>query len=63
MRARRRLANGEDPLVVMDALSQALAQKMLHGAYAELHASEGEQRDALAHTLSRLFLRGSDPVA
>ncbi|MFM8736949.1 MAG: glutamyl-tRNA reductase [Betaproteobacteria bacterium] len=63
VRARRRLANGEDPLVVMDALSQALAQKMLHGAYAELHASEGEQRDALAHTLSRLFLRGSDPVA
>ncbi|MFM8345030.1 MAG: glutamyl-tRNA reductase, partial [Betaproteobacteria bacterium] len=52
VRARRRLAKGEDPLVVMDALSQALAQKMLHGAYAELHASEGEQRDALAHTLS-----------
>ncbi|MEY2730685.1 MAG: glutamyl-tRNA reductase HemA [Pseudomonadota bacterium] len=63
VRARRRLAKGEDPLVVMDALSQALAQKMLHGAYAELHASEGEQRDMLAHTLSRLFLRGSDPVA
>ncbi len=63
VRARRRLAKGEDPLVVMDALSQALAQKMLHGAYAELHASEGEQRDVLAHTLSRLFLRGSDPVA
>ena len=63
VRARRRLANGEDPLVVMDALSQALAQKMLHGAYAELHASEGEQRDALAHTLSRLFLCGSDPAA
>ena len=63
VRARRRLAKGEDPLVVIDALSQALAQKMLHGAYAELHASEGEQRDMLAHTLSRLFLRGSDPVA
>jgi glutamyl-tRNA reductase len=62
-RARRRLAKGEDPLVVMDALSHALAQKMLHGAYAELHASEGEQRDALAQTLSRLFLRGSDPAA
>jgi len=62
-RARRRLAKGEDPLLVMEALSQALAQKMLHGAYAELHASDGEQREALAQTLSRLFLRGSDPAA
>ncbi|MBM3389496.1 MAG: glutamyl-tRNA reductase [Betaproteobacteria bacterium] len=62
-RARRRLAKGEDPLLVMEGLSQALAQKMLHGAYAELHASDGEQREALAQTLSRLFLRGSDPAA
>ncbi len=62
-RARRRLAKGEDPMLVMEALSQALAQKMLHGAYAELHASDGQQREALAQTLSRLFLRGGDPSA
>ena len=61
-RARRRLAKGEDPLVVMEALSQALSQKMLHGAFAELHASDGQQRDALAQTLSRLFLRGGSPT-
>ena len=61
-RARRRLAKGEDPMVVMEALSQALSQKMLHGAFAELHASDGQQRDALAQTLSRLFLRGGSPT-
>jgi glutamyl-tRNA reductase len=62
VRARRRLAKGEDPMVVMEALSQALSQKMLHGAFAELHASDGQQRDALAQTLSRLFLRGGSPT-
>jgi glutamyl-tRNA reductase len=36
---------------------------MLHGAFAELHASDGEQREALARTLSRLFLRGNGPAA
>ncbi|NBT11124.1 MAG: glutamyl-tRNA reductase [Betaproteobacteria bacterium] len=62
-RARRRLAKGDDPMVVMEALSQAIAQKMLHGAFAELHASDGPQREALAHTLSRLFLRSGGPAA
>ena len=57
-RARRRLAKGEDPMAVMEALSQALSQKMLHGAYAELHASDGPQREAVAQAISRLFLRG-----
>ena len=57
------MAKGEDPLAVMEALSHALSQKMLHGAFAELHASDGEQRQAVAQTLSRLFLRGSGPSA
>jgi len=30
---------------------------MLHGALAELHATEGPQRHQLADTVSRLFLR------
>ena len=59
-RARKRLAKGEDPAVVLEAMSQALAQKMLHGAFAELHAADGEQRDELTRTLTRLFLRGGD---
>jgi glutamyl-tRNA reductase len=62
-RARKRLAKGEDPVAVMEAMSQALSQKMLHGAFAELHASDGPQRDAVAQAISRLFLRGSGPGA
>ncbi|MFM2187459.1 MAG: glutamyl-tRNA reductase HemA [Pseudomonadota bacterium] len=62
-RARKRLAKGEDPMAVMEALSQALSQKMLHGAFAELHASDGPQREEWARTLARLFLRGGGPAA
>ncbi len=61
-RARRRLARGEDPQAVMEALSQALAHKMLHGAYAELHASGAEGRQALEQAISRLFLRSGPPA-
>ena len=56
-RARKALAKGADIDKVMDALTRGLTQKMLHGAMAELHASEGPQRQHLAETVSRLFLR------
>jgi glutamyl-tRNA reductase len=56
--ARKRLAKGEDIDSVLEQLSRRLSQKMLHGPLAELHASEGPQRDALGQTLSRCFLRG-----
>jgi glutamyl-tRNA reductase len=58
-RARKRLAKGEDMEAVLDALARGLTQKMLHGAMAELNGSEGEQRLAMAQTVSRLFLRDS----
>jgi glutamyl-tRNA reductase len=58
-RARRALASGEDVSVVLESLSRGVAQKMLHGALAELRAAEGPQREQLAHTVSRLFLRQS----
>ena len=58
--------NGREPGVdeVLDALSRGLTQKILHGALAELHASEGEQRQHTAEVVSRLFLRNSprDPA-
>jgi glutamyl-tRNA reductase len=56
-RARKLLARGEDIDHVLDALSRGLTQKMLHGALAELHSTEGVQREQLAQTVSRLFLR------
>jgi glutamyl-tRNA reductase len=58
-RARKLLAKGEDIDAVLEALSRGLTQKMLHGALAELHAADGEQRAQLAQTVSRLFLRRS----
>jgi glutamyl-tRNA reductase len=59
--ARKRLAKGEDIDSVLEQLSRRLSQKMLHGPLAELHASEGAQRDALSQTLSRFYLRGNGP--
>ena len=57
-RARKLLAKGEDVEAVLEALSRSLTQKMLHGTMAELHAADGAQREQLAATVSRLFLRG-----
>jgi glutamyl-tRNA reductase len=56
-RARRMLARGEAVDTVLEALGRGLTQKMLHGALAELHASEAPQREALAATIERMFLR------
>jgi glutamyl-tRNA reductase len=44
---------------VLEALSRGLTQKMLHGALAELHAADGDQRAQLARTVTRLFLRNA----
>lgn len=57
-RARKLLARGDDVEAVLDALSRGLTQKLLHGAFAELHSSDPAQRAQLAATVSRLFLRG-----
>jgi glutamyl-tRNA reductase len=56
-RARKQLARGEDVETVLETLSKALTQKMLHGAMAELHAADVAQREQLAQTVTRLFLR------
>jgi glutamyl-tRNA reductase len=56
-RARKQLARGADIDSVLEALSKGLTQKMLHGTLAELHASDGEARQQMAQTVSRLFLR------
>jgi glutamyl-tRNA reductase len=59
VRARKMLAKGESVEVVLEALTRGLAQKMLHGTWAELNAAEGDQRLQLVQTVSRLFLRQS----
>jgi glutamyl-tRNA reductase len=59
-RAHKLLAKGEPIEAVLQALARGLTQKMLHGSLSELHSLEGPQRQALMHTLSRLFLRQAD---
>jgi glutamyl-tRNA reductase len=56
-RARKHLARGDDAQAVLDALARGLTQKMLHGAFAELHAADAARRDEVAASVSRLFLR------
>lgn len=56
-RARRMLARGEDVDAVLDALARGITHKLLHGAYAELHAADATQRARVEDTVSRLFLR------
>jgi glutamyl-tRNA reductase len=56
-RARKSLARGEPPEKVLEALARGITHKMLHGTMAELHAAEGDERQHLADTVSRLFLR------
>jgi glutamyl-tRNA reductase len=58
-RARKLLAKGESVDAVLEALTRGLTHKMLHGTLAELHSADGDEREHLAETVSRLFLRGS----
>ena len=58
VRAKKMLAKGESIDVVLEALGRGLTQKMLHGALVELHAGDAQTREATAHTVSKLFLRG-----
>ena len=58
-RARKLLSRGESVEVALEALARGLTHKMLHGTLAELHAADGEEREQLANTVSRLFLRQS----
>ena len=58
-RAKKLLAGGADVDAVLEALSRGLTQKILHGTLAELNATDGDERQRLAQTVSRLFLRGS----
>jgi glutamyl-tRNA reductase len=54
-RAERRLARGEDPQRVLEELSRALTNKLLHAPTHALSHASGEERDNLVATLSRLF--------
>ena len=54
-RALRLLHKGEDPKQVLEALSQGLTNKLLHGPTQALNEAAGEERRALAELLERLY--------
>jgi glutamyl-tRNA reductase len=54
-RAQRMLARGEDPAKVLEAFSQGLVNKLMHPPTQALNETAGEERQALARTLARLF--------
>ncbi|MFL6694255.1 MAG: glutamyl-tRNA reductase, partial [Ramlibacter sp.] len=56
-RARKAIAKGEDVEAVLDAMSRALTQKMLHGAMAELHTGDAEARERASAAIQHFFLR------
>jgi len=60
-RARKQLARGASVDATLEALARGLTQKMLHGAMAELHNADAEQRSRMIEVVSRLFLRGERP--
>ncbi len=54
-RALKLLQRGEDAARVLESLSQALTNKLMHGPTQALNDAAGDERRALADTLARLF--------
>ena len=57
VRARKLLVRGDAVDDVLDALSRGLAQKMLHGALAELRGSDTAGRERASEAVRHFFLR------
>jgi len=54
-RALKLLQRGEDPKQVLEAMSQGLANKLLHPPTQALNEAAGEERERLSETVARLF--------
>ncbi len=54
-RAKRLLAKGEDPELVLEQLAYSLTNKYMHGPLAALNRSEGTERTQLINLLPRLL--------
>ncbi len=58
-RARRRLARGEDPLLVLEAMSRGLTNKLLHRPLTALGAATEVERPSLGAAMSSLFVEAA----
>jgi glutamyl-tRNA reductase len=54
-RALRRLAKGEPAEQVLEALSQALTNKLMHGPTSALHHAQETDRESLVRLLERVY--------
>jgi len=54
-RAAKALARGDDPAMVLEALSHGITNKLLHAPTAALHGAESEERERLETLLTRLY--------
>ena len=54
-RAQKMLARGDDPAAVLEALSQALTNKLIHGPTHALNRASSENRDTLIERWAALY--------
>ena len=54
--ARKRLARGEDPVQVMEALTVSLANRLLHPPMRALNHAATSRNEELARSLASLYL-------
>jgi glutamyl-tRNA reductase len=54
-KAQKLLARGDDPAAVLEALSQALTNKLIHGPTHALNRASTEERDSLIELMSGFY--------
>jgi glutamyl-tRNA reductase len=54
-KAQKMLARGDDPAVVLEALSQALTNKLIHGPTHALNRASSENRDQLIELMGGFY--------
>jgi glutamyl-tRNA reductase len=57
-RAQKMLARGDDPAAVLDALSQALTNKLIHGPTSALNRTSGTEREQLIDLMRGFYAHG-----
>ncbi|KNH09918.1 Glutamyl-tRNA reductase [Candidatus Burkholderia brachyanthoides] len=62
-RARKMLARGDDPAAVLEALSQALTNKLIHGPTHALNRASSEERNQLIDLMSGFYRHGADKTS
>ncbi len=58
--ARKMLARGDDPAAVLEALSQSLTNKLIHGPTHALNRASSEERTQLIDLMSGFYCHGAD---